>query len=421
MSPRQQNHPGLQFNPDRETIIAEAHARPSLQMDSPAQILHIAFRSDSHTSKRFFDTLGQKTGETGARHLFGRIGEVKVKLERHTEFVSCTLFKETGKGKSDTNLLAFLSDTFPVSDIEIMVLLKLTLHGTLREMLKALPMDQRVYGGKIRDQLDVRSGFTCDEDGVMQFHLHAKTLTRDELGRRIQRLLEMETYRTMSLLGLQLARRVSGDLAKCEMTLDRLSAAVRQTQNGQSRNEEAVFQELSNLSEQTNLLLAETRYRFAASRAYYALFQQRVKSLEEEKVGDVQTMSGFLLSRMEPAMATIESTALRQQTLTEDISRALVLLRTRIELNLNRGNQALLRSMDKRHQQQLKISQTVEGLSVVAISYYAVGLLSYLFDLVEKHPAIPLSGKILTAFSVPVVVFLVWYSIRKLRAHWEDR
>ena len=98
-------------------------------------------------------------------------------------------------------------------------------------------------------------------------------------------------------------------------------ARLRSSSDSSQEEDEALFQQLSSLSERTNALATHTRYRFAASRAYSTLFQQRVESLEEEKVGDLQTMSGFLRSRLEPAMATVESTAKRQQTLTDDLSR----------------------------------------------------------------------------------------------------
>jgi uncharacterized membrane-anchored protein len=132
-------------------------------------------------------------------------------------------------------------------------------------------------------------------------------------------------------------------------------------------------------------------------------------------------MSGFLRSRIEPAMATIESTSKRQETLNDDLSRAIALLRTRIELNLNKGNQNLLKSMDRRHDQQLKISQTVEGLSIIAITYYAVGLASYFLKALAAQDWVPFSEKLLTAASVPAIFLMVFVGLRKLRKAWEER
>jgi len=413
--------PSWNFHQSHSQIIAETHARPSQAINGPANIIHIAVKANDEVAKSFFITLDPDETGMSSRHKTGMINGIRIKLEKHTEFLSCTFFQQLDDKHTPENLHDFINTNFQISETEVFVLLKLSLVKSVREMLKILPLDQRIYGGKMRDGIDVRSTFIPDENGMINFGLYGKNLTSDELGRRIQRLMEMETYRTMSLLGLPVARHVGAELHKCEQELEQLTLSVGQKIHAKQQDDEKLFHQLSDLSERNNILLTETRYRFAASRAYYTLFQQRVDSLEEVKVGDVQTMSGFLRSRLEPAMATIESTAKRQETLTDDLSRALVLLRTRIELNLNKGNQALLKSMDKRHDQQLKISQTVEGLSIVAITYYAVGLVSYLLKALAKQPWMPFSSTILTAISVPIILVLVWFMLKRIRKAWEER
>lgn len=408
------------FQAAHSQLIAETHARPSQAVTAPAEIIHMALKCSDAVSDKFFEALDSDKIETGPRHRTGKINGIRVKLEKHTEFLSCTFFQEFGSKRKQEDLLSIIDRNFPIKETEVYVLLKLSLVNSVREVLKILPIEQRIYGGKMRDGIDVRSTFIPDENGIINFGLYGKNLTSDELGRRIQRLMEMETYRTMSLLGLPVARRVGKELYECEQELEKLTLSVGQ-KTSSSKDDELLFKQLSDLSERSNILLTETRYRFAASRAYFTLFQQRIDSLEEVKVGDVQTMSGFLRSRLEPAIATIESTAKRQETLTDDLSRAIVLLRTRIELNLNKGNQALLQSMDKRHDQQLKISETVEGLSIVAITYYAVGLVSYLLKALAKQPWMPFSATLLTAISVPFIFLIVWIMLKRVRKAWEDR
>ncbi len=409
------------FHSKHSQLLAETHARPSQAITGPAEIIHMALKATDEVADSFFNALDPDKIETGPRHRTGSINGIRVKLEKHTEFLSCTFFQELEGNKNVEQLLDIVQRNFPISQTEVYVLLKLSLVNSVREMLKILPIDQRIYGGKMRDGIDVRSTFIPDQDGMIRFGLYGKNLTSDELGRRIQRLMEMETYRTMSLLGLPIAREVGKSLYACEKELEKLTLSLGEAKTSAQEDNEKLFIELSDLSERNNILLTETRYRFSASRAYFTLFQQRIDSLEEEKVGDVQTMSGFLRSRLDPAMATIESTAKRQETLTNDLSRALVFLRTRIELNLNKGNQALLKSMDKRHDQQLKISQTVEGLSIVAITYYAVGLVSYLLKAMAKQPWMPFSDTTLTAISVPFILVIVWIMLKRIRKAWEER
>ncbi len=411
----------LKFHATHSQLIAETHARPSHAITGPAQIIHVALKCSDEIADRFFEVLDNDKIETGPRHRTGKLNDIHVKLEKHTEFLSCTFFQELGAKKNHDELITIVDRNFPIKETEIYVLFKLNLVNSAREMLKILPIEQRIYGGKMRDGIDVRSTFTPDKNGIINFGIYCKDQTRDELGRRIQRLIEMETYRTMSLVGLPIARKVGIELTECEQELEDLTLLLGQSANSTQTEDEKLFQQLSDLSERSNILLNKTRYRFAASRAYFTLFQNRTDSMEEEVLGDIQTMSGFLRSRVEPAIATIESTAKRQEILTGDLSRAIVLLRTRIELNLNKGNQALLQSMDKRHDQQLKISETVEGLSIVAITYYAVGLVSYLLKALAKQPWMPFSATLLTAISVPFVFLSVWLMLKRARKAWEDR
>lgn len=75
-------------------------------------------------------------------------------------------------------------------------------------------------------------------------------------------------------------------------------------------------------------------------------------------------------------------------------------------------NQALLESMDRRADLALRLQHTVEGLSVVAISYYAVSLVSYLlYPLTASGIS---KGMLTAAVTIPVVAG-VWYSVRRIR------
>ena len=71
-------------------------------------------------------------------------------------------------------------------------------------------------------------------------------------------------------------------------------------------------------------------------------------------------------------------------------------------------------AMDRRSNTQLRLQQTVEGLSVAAISYYLVGLTKYL---AESAKAIGLisNSHLVTGLAVPLCVGAVWYAMRRLR------
>ena len=113
-------------------------------------------------------------------------------------------------------------------------------------------------------------------------------------------------------------------------------------------------------------------------------------------------------------MRTVKSTEARLDQMLERTGRAGELLRTRIEVERSAQNQQLLESMDHRAELQLRLQHTVEGLSVVAISYYAVGLLGYLSAPLAKTAGV--DKTVLMALATPVVVGLVWLGLRRLKA-----
>jgi uncharacterized membrane-anchored protein len=99
----------------------------------------------------------------------------------------------------------------------------------------------------------------------------------------------------------------------------------------------------------------------------------------------------------------------------ERAQRAAELLRTRVDVERSAQNQKLLESMDRRADLQLRLQRTVEGLSTVAISYYAVNLSAYLaYPLTEP---LGLTHGMTMAILTPVIVIAVWLGIRRIRNH----
>jgi uncharacterized membrane-anchored protein len=117
--------------------------------------------------------------------------------------------------------------------------------------------------------------------------------------------------------------------------------------------------------------------------------------------------------RLSPARATCEWVTRRQDALSQRVSRISNLLRTRVEIEQQQSSQALLATMNKRQGLQLQLQATVEGLSVAAITYYIVGLVSYL---AKGAHAIgwPFSAESTAAVAIPVVAVAVWWSLRRL-------
>ncbi|SEK96283.1 Uncharacterized membrane-anchored protein [Roseovarius nanhaiticus] len=398
------------FHTDRESVIAEPHARPPMPASPGDTLLHLGLGCTSEARLALFGLLGIDPELKNDRHWKKDYGRFGLKLEQHTEFMSITLLAANdGKSAELTDLLN------RIAAVEGAEAITLTRVEMAPEGTKPMP-PARAFGGTMRGGMAVLSTLTPDPAGFIVYHVHARPGSPDETGRRVQRLIEMETYRTLCLLGLPLARRTGESLAGDERRLIEVVGAMG---SESIEGDGTLFEHLSQLLQKSNAMRASTRFRFSASLAYYNLVQQRLTSLEEEKLDDLQTISGFVRSRLEPSMATIDSTAARQRTLIDDLSQALSLLRTRIDLALNRDNQTVLKSLDARNRKQVLIAQTVEGLSAVAISYYAVGLLSYVLKAAAPHiwPGMPQTT--LIAISVPIVVAAVWITLHRLRGRWE--
>jgi uncharacterized membrane-anchored protein len=226
----------------------------------------------------------------------------------------------------------------------------------------------------------------------------------------VQRLLEIETYRMAALLGLPAARDAGSALAYAERELAELAEAIRSA----SRNDEPLLLDrLTKLAGQVESQYAATHSRFSASSAYFELVDDRIEDINESRLAGLQTIREFMDRRLTPARSTCEWATRRQDALSQRVSRISNLLRTRVEIEQQQSSQALLVTMNDRQDLQLKLQSTVEGLSVAAITYYTVGLISYMAKGAQKL-GWPLSGEVTAAIAIPFVAFAVWWSLRRL-------
>jgi len=246
--------------------------------------------------------------------------------------------------------------------------------------------------------------------------LAAPDTSENRSGRIAQRLLELETYRMMSLLSLPLAKSMSGKLTQSELQLvdinDRLEKKLAQDQQ--------LLDDLAALAAQVESTTAENSYRFSASRAYDAIVQQRISEMREQPLSGMQTVGEFMQRRLAPAMATVNATSARLSALAERVARANDLLRTRVDIATESHNQLLLERLTKGQATQLRLQTTVEGLSIAAISYYVVSLTLYLGKAIQAAGIVNLSPEMLAGFSTPLVLFLCWRMVQKIHRSLND-
>jgi len=255
--------------------------------------------------------------------------------------------------------------------------------------------------------------FQPDPSGFIRILIADRGLGAERAGALTQRVLEMETYRTLALLGLPEAQRLAPSVARIETRLAEVTAASRAAQRLETN--QGLLNELTALAAELEAGAAASQFRFGASRAYDQIVHLRLQTIGERKMGGLPTWSSFLARRMAPAMRTCATLEDRQARLAEKLARAANLLRTRVDVELEQQNRDVLRSMNERTRLQLMLQATVEGLSVAAISYYVVGLFGYLVKGAHDSGLVRVDPSLLTGAFVPVAILLVWWIVRRIR------
>ena len=211
------------------------------------------------------------------------------------------------------------------------------------------------------------------------------------------------------MLGLTTARALGPQMQAFDATLTDILGAMTQS----TSQPDIILEQLLTVSAELENTVAQSSYRFGATGAYETIVNQRIAVLREERFGGLQTFGEFMMRRYDPAMRTVDSTQARLQRMSDRAQRASDLLRTQVDVARSAQNQALLTSMDKRADLQLRLQRTVEGFSIVAISYYAVNLVLYVTGPIQK--TIGLDKLQAAAIATPLVMLCVWLVVGRIR------
>ena len=422
--------PTISDHPLRYALVNELHARPFPQLPVPCSAIYVAIKEPAEAVNRdrsldrahllaLLDRYGSAHPQPDATHYSGPMGRAALKWESHTEFVTYSAFTP---GISARPFDPVEADVFPEDWLAAApgkrlcsVMIRVDyLPADEAEVINRLEewfVPESLAVARVVDGAAIIAGdFRIDAAGQMRFAVFVRPGTgARRVGRIVQRLCEIETYRAMSMLGLMRARALTARLNALDPKLSELVASL----DGASRSAEALLHELLALSAELESLAVKYSFRFGATAAYEAIVNQRIEVLREERVNGRQSFGEFMMRRYDPAMRTVKSAEGRLRSMAERAQRAAELLRTRVDVERSAQNQKLLESMDKRADLQLRLQQTVEGLSTVAISYYAVNLGAYALE--PAAHALHISHGVLMALLTPVVLLAVWAMVRRIR------
>jgi uncharacterized membrane-anchored protein len=420
-------------HPWRTVLTDELHARPYAVVAAPARLFHLALVTGEATADVERRRLGALCDELraappahNASHFAARFPDFELAWERHTEFSTYTfVLPAAGDGPFASALRAALPSAW------IDGLAGQTIAAVHVEMLDqaADPPDgaalERIFGGAnivgglaAGGRAQLWTDFNLDADGTVRLLLRDAGMSPRQTGRMAQRLLEIHTYCLMALLALPLAREVGPEMSRMERELSDIAQTLKAVADPD--DEQAQLKRLSALAAEIESLAARTPYRFGAARAYHTLVTRRIEELREQRIEGQQTIGEFMERRLAPAMRTCETMERRLDSLSERVARASEMLRTRVDVTLAAQNRDLLASMDRRARLQLRLQRTVEGLSVAAITYYAVGLVSYLMQGIGAA-GLHVPKEIVVALAVPVLAAIAWLGLRRLHKKLDDR
>ncbi|MBV1774299.1 DUF3422 domain-containing protein [Burkholderiaceae bacterium DAT-1] len=418
----------------RSRLNREFHSRPPIPLHGSAMVTHVACLRDQGQDERergHFQVLASALGasiEQPAPELAILYSDKRcVRWERHTEFSSYTFFH-----MEITDAAPFWQQA-PMAGVPAG-----WLDNLPGEMLVACCIEMRRQA--VDDEAALISQFAGDGrqmvvsravdgaawiaadflfggdspwgDAFSRFVLINDGMTPRQAGRTVQRLIEIETYRLFALLGLPVARELGQWIRGAESTLADLTGRI-EAANG-LKDEHAVLNTLSALSAEVERIHATTGFRFGASEAYHALVRQRIGELREERVPGFPTFSEFMERRLTPPMATCQSMRARLKQLSSGLARSSALLRARVDVGLEQQNQALLQQMNQRNKLQFQLQETVEGLSVIAMTYYGSQLVHHMAAGMEAK-GWHVSPEVAAAVAVPLIAGMLYWRLRVQR------
>lgn len=416
-----------QLHPQREALYNELHIRPFHNLGTPQQVTHLAALAQGAELAKAFDALCDlcrryevNTPQLGAVAYHQVFGDFTIHWERHVEFYTLTIMHPVPVTAEPFQHTAI--DLLPADWIK-------TLPGQMISAFHILVDDQQLNyesndlsryfeGHRVlvseakKGKALIYTAFKLHGDGYGRFIIHNSSLNESQMGQLSRRLMELETYRLLALISLPIAKGIAPQLVEMDQQLAEILTVVNDLDS--SKAERELLEKLTGIEARLEGYRAKTNRRFSATGAYHKLVQDRLEGMAEGTINGYLSLGEFMSRRLDPALRTCESLQNWMEDLSKRIERASDLLRTRVNLNLQEQNRSLLSAMNRRSELQFRLQETVEGLSIAAISYYMVGLISYLLSGLPLEQW-GLSKKVVLAASIPLVLLTVGYVTHRIK------
>lgn len=418
----------------RRTLSEELHARTFHDFDGAGRFIRFVFLVGNDDNKilayinKFLTAETLPVMSSDDKFCLHDMASYALRIERHTEFLSIS-FVETGL-RAKNGLAANAFNETGLSHMPffwarnapapLFHAIWIEVGGKpLRGLSQARMLDilesRSVASNNFNDSAaQIHFAFDIDTAGFSRVVIFNQDIQSTRMGRIVQRVVELETYRLLALLGLATVKEFSGRLGLIEDIVSTLTNDLAEQIKRPDGQVQALLSILSAQAAEIEDINSKTSYRLAATTAYLNILTSRLERMRITRLSGFQGVQGFLDRRMAPAMQSCSAFSERLTSLSRRISRAGELLRTQTELVIQRQNRDLLQSMDERAKHQLRLQQMVERLSIAAVTYYGVGLVGYV------AVSLPISEWDLSlvyikALSVPVIAVTIWFAIRRVK------
>jgi len=424
---------GLDEHEQRLKLHNELHTGAIDLLEAPTKVSHIVLLCDNDQADHERSLITQLCERYDVapptlhtNHFSAILGVFRINWERHTEYSTYTFFYCAPFDAPFTEAaISYVPkewlETLP-GEIIAATHIALDDGKSAKPSLKELSIlfsSNTVIGSEVAaGRAIVWTDNQIHPDGFGRILIHNVELRRRQAGRLVKRLLEIETYRMLAMLTVPLMRGYIPQLAHFD---ERLAALTEKSINLEClEDEQHLLKELTRLAAEIERISAKTSQRFNASSMYYDIVMLRISELREKRIQGLQMFHEFMDQRLSPAMATCVLVNNKLETISTRVERASSLLRTRVEITMEKQSRDLLHSMDKRAHLQLRLQETVEGLSIVVLSYYLLGLVAYGLKSI-KAAGVKFDPELATGIAIPFVVAMVFLIIKRVRriAHKE--
>ena len=414
----------MKFHPQKNALIKELHNRTFPVVQLPAQVssLVIFNPGDRQLELDRLTDLAKQQNVTpplaDESCYYQSFKDFDLRWERHNEFSTYTVIcQRQGEGEFFRNLFSLIdSEWLEAMPGEVIAANHIDLRPTTlsSEQLPEYFEGKRLVGSKIYDGLaTVWTSVQHHSDGFIRTLVVDEGVDALQAGRAIRNLLEIAAYRAMTLLALPIARKLIPEVTKLEGRLVGTNAKLNLLETVE--DEQKLMTELIEEATQLEKLVADHNFRFSATQAYFSLTESRLDMLREQRLPTFRTLKQFHVRRFIPAFHTCMSVVKRKEDLSKRISRTTELLNSRLQLSLELQNQRLLASMDKRSALQLRLQQTVEGLSVVAMTYYSMNLIKLLIAPLPIEQYLLMSKTMALAIITPFIFTGALMLVKRIR------